>query len=300
MQQNIFGCVEGAQSYYLAKYSVIGKPIIYLSRNDVELKHVASGLLLFEPNAEVYSLPAWDCVPYDRLSPHGDITGERISTLSKLASRDLSDKKVIILLTINSFLGIKYLFKSKSYKSIFIFLTSKVIPIFLISVAFSYYSFLQNITSLNFKENTYLFIGLILFGLSWSLINNQTNFKNVLLILIIGPYLLTSLLLGSGLLTDRSRELRKTMEYVASLDLVKNQTIKVDKSGINNNESQSKIIRIALQTPILGDGLNSFNDLKTGELSWFNESSDKSINKKSYEILFKNDTLKPWILILKR
>ena len=60
--------------------------------------------LLFEPNAEVYSLPAWDCVPYDRLSPHGDITGERISTLSKLASRDLSDKKVVILLTINSFL----------------------------------------------------------------------------------------------------------------------------------------------------------------------------------------------------
>ena len=204
------------------------------------------------------------------------------------------------ILTLNSFLGIKYLFKSKIYKSIFIFLTSKIIPIFLITVAFLYYFFFQNITSLNFKENTYLFIGLILFGLSWSLLNNKTNFKNVLVILIIGPYLLTSLLLGSGLFTDRSKELRKTMEYVASLDLVKNQTIKVDKSGINNSESQSKIIRIALQTPILGDGLNSINDLNTGELSWFNESSDKSINKNSYEILFKNDTLKPWILILKR
>ena len=58
MQQNIFGCVEGAQSYYLANYSAIGKPTIYLSRNDVELKQVSSGLLLFEPNAEVYSLPA--------------------------------------------------------------------------------------------------------------------------------------------------------------------------------------------------------------------------------------------------
>ena len=204
------------------------------------------------------------------------------------------------ILTLNSFLGIKYLFKSKIYKSIFIFLTSKIIPIILITVAFLYYSFFQNSTSLNFKENTYLFIGLILFGLSWSLINNQTNFKNVLVILIIGPYLLTSLLLGSGLFTDRSRELRKAMEYVASLELVKNQTIKVDKSGINNSEAQSKIIRIALQTPILGDGLNSINDLNSGELSWFNESSNKSINKKSYEILFKNDTLKPWILILKR
>ena len=52
----------------------------------------------------------------------------------------------------------------------------------------------------------------------------------------------------------------------------------------------SKIIRIALLTPDLGEGLNSINDLKPGELAWFSESSDKSINDKSYEILFKNDT----------
>ena len=78
------------------------------------------------------------------------------------------------------------------------------------------------------------------------------------------------------------------------------QTIKVDKSGINNAESQSKIIRIALQTPILGEALTNINNLNTGELSWFNESSNKSIDEKSYEIIYKNDTLKPWILILKR
>ena len=84
-----------------------------------------------------------------------------------------------------------------------------------------------------------------MFGLSWSFPNNKTNFKNVLIILIIGPYLLTSFLLGSGLFTDRSRELRETMEYVSSLDIVKNQNIKVDKSGITNTESHSKIIKIS-------------------------------------------------------
>ena len=97
-----------------------------------------------------------------------------------------------------------------------------------------------------------------------------------------------------------SRDETYSIVSLNSLDLVKNQTINVDKSGINNTESQSKIIRIALQTPILGDGLNNINNLNTGELSWFNESSDKSVNIKSYEILYKNDTLKPWILILKR
>ena len=204
------------------------------------------------------------------------------------------------ILIINSFLGIKYLFDSKIYKSIFIFTTSKIIPLFLISVSCIYYFFFKNITSFNFKENTYIFIGLILFGLSWSFLKNKTNFKNLLIILIIGPYLLTTFLLGSGLFTDRSRELRETMEYISSLDIVKNQTIKVDKSGINNIESNSKIIRISLLTPNLGDGFNNINELNPGEIAWSSEYSDKNIKNLSYDILYENDTLKPWRLILKR
>jgi 4-amino-4-deoxy-L-arabinose transferase-like glycosyltransferase len=204
------------------------------------------------------------------------------------------------ILTLNSFLGIRYLFNSRIYKPIFILVTSKIIPLFLISIAFLYFFFFKNITSLNFKENTYLFVGFILFGLSWSFLNNKTNFKNVLIILIIGPYLLTSLLLGSGLFTDRSRELRETMEHVSSLYIVKNQNIKVDTSGITNTESHSKIIKIAILTPNLGEGLNNISDLNPGELAWSSDYSDKRSNDKSYEIVYKNDTLKPWKLILKR
>jgi len=204
------------------------------------------------------------------------------------------------LLTLNSFLGIKYLFNSKIYKSIFIFTTSKIIPIFLISIACIYYFYFKNITNFSFKENTHIFIGLILFAMSWSFLKNKTDFRNVLIILIIGPYLLTSFLLGSGLFTDRSRELRETMEQVSSLDIVKNQNIKVDKSGINDVDSHSKIIRISILTPNLGLGLNSINDLNPGELVWSSESSYKNIKDNSYEILYKNNTLKPWSLILKR
>ena len=204
------------------------------------------------------------------------------------------------ILTLNSFLGINYLFNSKIHKRTFIFITSKIIPLFLISIACTYYFFFKNLTSFDFKENTYLFIGLILFGLSWSFLENKTNFKNILIILIIGPYLLTSFLLGSGLFTDRSRELRESMEYISSLDIVKNQDIKVDKSGINSIESHSKIIRISILTPNLGEGLNSITYLNPGELAWFSESSIKSINNNSYEILYKNDKLNPWRLILKK
>jgi len=150
------------------------------------------------------------------------------------------------IFTLNTYLGIKFLFSSKRFRPIFIFITSKIVPLLIVSLTFTYYFFFQSISKFNFKENTFLILGLLFFGISWSFIKQKNSFKEILIILIIGPYFLTSFLLQSGLFTDRSRELREKMEYVSSLDIVKNQEIKVDKSGINNSRSQSKIIRISL------------------------------------------------------
>ena len=103
----------------------------------------------------------------------------------------------------------------------------------------------------------------------------------------------------SGLFTDRSRDLREKMEYVSSLDIVKNQTIKVDKEGMINSKSQSKIIRISLLTPKLGGLVENIDQLNKSELAWTNESKEIKNDNYSYEIIYKNDVLKPWILILK-
>jgi len=203
------------------------------------------------------------------------------------------------VLTLNTYVGIEYLFNSKRFKRIFIFITSKIVPLFIFSLTCTYYFFLKNISNFNFKENTLLIIGLLLFGLSWSFINLKNSLKEILITLIIGPYLLTSFLLQSGLFTDRSRELRERMEYVSSLDIVKNQEIKVDKSGINNSRSESKIIRISLLTPKLGKGLESIDQLKKSELAW--STKFKEINNNyDYEVIYENNILKPWKLIIKK
>ncbi len=203
------------------------------------------------------------------------------------------------IFSLNAYLGVKYLFDSKIYNRIFLFITSKIIPLFIFSLTFTYYFFFKNTINFNSKENTFLILGLLFFGISWSFLTQKKSFKELLIILIIGPYLLTSFLLQSGLFTDRSRELREKMEYVSSLDIVKNQPIKVDKSGIKNNLSQSKIIRIALLTPKLGEGLESIDELKKSELVWTTDL--KKINNKdfSFEVIYENDILKPWKLILK-
>ena len=180
------------------------------------------------------------------------------------------------IFSLNAYSGLKFLFNSKKYKLIFIFFTSKIIPLFIFALTFTYYFYFRNIANLNFKENSFLILGLLLFGLSWSFIKHKNSFKEILITLVIGPYILSSLLLQSGLFTDRSRELREEMEYVASLDIVKNQQIKVDKSGINNSRSQSKIIKISLLTPKLGEGIENIDQLNKSELVWTTEFKKKN------------------------
>ena len=45
----------------------------------------AAALGFFHPGLDVLTFPAWDCLPYDRVSPNGEITSRRIDTLTRLA-----------------------------------------------------------------------------------------------------------------------------------------------------------------------------------------------------------------------
>ena len=69
------------------------------------------GLAALDPEINIQLLPAWDCLPYDRVSPHAAIISQRIETLSGLYGRtgdspeqtQISGKQ-ILLTTINSWM----------------------------------------------------------------------------------------------------------------------------------------------------------------------------------------------------
>jgi hypothetical protein len=110
---------------------------------------------------------------------------------------------------------------------------------------------------------------------------------------------MTSCFLQSGLFTDRSREIRETMENISSLKTFNNRIIKVDKSSIINTTTHSKIIRIALLTPNLGEGIDNIKTLKSSELAWSIFTKEDQTKDTSIKIIYENEVIFPWKLIKK-
>ena len=65
-----------------------GQDILHVARDGQRLERLQDGLRFFAPEREVLVFPAWDCLPYDRLSPHPDIVAERLETMARLADAE--------------------------------------------------------------------------------------------------------------------------------------------------------------------------------------------------------------------
>jgi len=66
------------------------------------MQQLARALEFFAPELPVMQFPAWDCQPYDRVSPHGGILAQRLTTLAKLSRLQGSDKPLTVLTTVNA------------------------------------------------------------------------------------------------------------------------------------------------------------------------------------------------------
>ena len=60
---------------------------LHVCRDDGRLARFAAALAFFHPGLESLSFPAWDCLPYDRVSPNAEIVSRRIDALTRLATR---------------------------------------------------------------------------------------------------------------------------------------------------------------------------------------------------------------------
>ncbi len=80
----IGGAPEGFDARLLAREAAAG-PVIHIARDDKRLAAMRGALAFMAPDLAVLDLPAWDCLPYDRVSPNPDISARRMATLAALA-----------------------------------------------------------------------------------------------------------------------------------------------------------------------------------------------------------------------
>ena len=82
--RKVYGVAPGSEALALAEAARAGMPVAYVARDDVHLDQAAEALAFIAPDLAVLPFPAWDCLPYDRVSPRADIVARRVRTLTAL------------------------------------------------------------------------------------------------------------------------------------------------------------------------------------------------------------------------
>ncbi len=73
---------------------------VFVARDGRRLQRMVEILEQLMPGHQILTLPAWDCLPYDRVSPNGVTIAARMTTLSTVASG--AAKGAIVLTTVNA------------------------------------------------------------------------------------------------------------------------------------------------------------------------------------------------------
>lgn len=99
----VFGAPSGYDAYLAAQAAIRRKgPVLFVTLDDVQAEAGVHAIAFFAPTLSVLHFPAWDCLPYDRVSPKPDIESRRLATLASLARS--SDEPAVIVTTVNALL----------------------------------------------------------------------------------------------------------------------------------------------------------------------------------------------------
>ena len=97
----VHGAPEGYDALLLARRRAEHKgAILHVARDDSRMARLDEALAFFAPEYEVIRFPAWDCLPYDRVSPNPAIVSERIASLARLL--EPAQRPRIVLTTVNA------------------------------------------------------------------------------------------------------------------------------------------------------------------------------------------------------
>jgi len=87
---------DGYEPLALQHFFNPNKPLLYIASDGISLAQTASLLRFMFPQINVLEFPAWDTVPYDRVSPNSTIVAKRVDTLSQIVFYDAKKPLVVV------------------------------------------------------------------------------------------------------------------------------------------------------------------------------------------------------------
>ena len=100
------GVADGYEAFALAALAAGQgeRPVIFVARDGQRLPAIAETLAFAAPGLPVLELPAWDCLPYDRVSPGADAAARRLDAFVAMAALRDKPHRAVILASANAVL----------------------------------------------------------------------------------------------------------------------------------------------------------------------------------------------------
>ncbi len=96
----VSGAPEGVDAAGLAEAARLrGGVTLFVARDETRASQFEAAAKFFVPELETLRLPAWDTLPYDRISPAAAVAAQRCAALTQLARRSEGDLALLVVAT---------------------------------------------------------------------------------------------------------------------------------------------------------------------------------------------------------
>ncbi|RFP89045.1 transcription-repair coupling factor [Rhodobacteraceae bacterium 63075] len=96
----VSGAPEGFDAQLVLREAEKTGAVCHIARDDKRMAAMKAALAFFAPELPVIEFPAWDCLPYDRVSPNPDISAARMATLAALVHE--MPQRFVLLTTLSA------------------------------------------------------------------------------------------------------------------------------------------------------------------------------------------------------
>ena len=104
----IYAAPEGQDARIIADKAralmPLDRVLIHVALDDTRASTIRELISFFAPDVELVDYPAWDCLPYDRVSPNSEIVASRVHALSQLILWEREKRRAprVLITTVNA------------------------------------------------------------------------------------------------------------------------------------------------------------------------------------------------------